>query len=46
MAASTFLYGCENWNLIKQEERKMKETEMKAVRSVVWQYNVKREEKS
>ena len=35
MAASTFLYGCNNWNLIKQEGEKIKETQMKAVRPVV-----------
>jgi hypothetical protein len=34
MVASTFLYGCENRNLIKQEEGKIKETEMKAVRPI------------
>ena len=34
MAAPTFLYGCENLNLIKQEEGKIEETEMKDVRPV------------
>ena len=37
MGASAFLYGCNNLNLIKQEEGKIKETEMKAVRPVIWQ---------
>jgi hypothetical protein len=34
MAVPTFLYGCENWNLIKQKEGKIKEMEMKDVRPV------------
>ena len=41
MAAPTFVYGCENWNLIKQEEGKVRKWRWKCEASwrkyIVWQ---------